>query len=145
MNRPIAGIALGSVAIAMLAGCSSAEAPVAASPTPTLTENAAIQPCNDFSKLTDELATLVVNFWTENGESGDAERMQAMPDDFDMIALSAGGTVGDRIATVSELLHDTAPVVMSTKPDEYFDAIKAVQRACASEGVTIGVATWKSG
>lgn len=130
--------------VILTTGCTSqpdtSSSPV---PTPEPEVNAYEQPCRDFEALTDDMATLIIDFWTKKSADGDADRLDAMPDEFDMLALSADGVIGERMATVTDLLQDTAPIVMSTKPDAYFDAIRAVQRACAAEDVEIGVATWK--
>ena len=126
-----------------LAGCTSV--PTQASPSSTPTVSAVAGPCQEFEGLTDDLATLVVAMWTHNDSAGDADRLVALPDDFDVLALKTDGAVSARMATVADMLQATSPIVMSTSPDQYFDAIRAVQRACQAEGVTIGVKTWTSG
>lgn len=75
--------------------------------------------------------------------SADDAALDAIPDEFDSLALSAEGEVGERIAAVAGLLQDTPPMVMSTQPDEHFAALEAVQRACDAEGFSISIATWK--
>lgn len=139
MRRTIAPV-FAILATFALAGCGAAGPE--ATPTPSATANASEAPCQSFSTLTDELADLVVNRWTGNAKDGEGERLQHIPDDFDLLALKTDGPVGERMAKVADLLQDTSPIVMSMKPGDYFDAIKAVQRACAAESVTIGVATW---
>jgi hypothetical protein len=147
MGKRSRGAAWIMVTSLLLGGCAGAtttgSSPVAtAEPTPSV--NPAVEPCTAFAELTDRTATAVVDVWTSDGDSASASsELEALPDEFDLLALSADGAVGERMSSVASILQDKAIIVMSTNPDEYFESIEAVQRACQAEGVEIGVATWK--
>jgi len=138
VTTALLGVALG----ALLAGCSQVEPQPTAAPTPSV--NAAESSCNDFSDHTDRVADLVISLWTDDViAQSDEDELEGAGAKFDTLALKAEGTVGERMASVAEVVLAESPIVMSLKPDDYFASIEAVQRACAAEGVEIGVATWK--
>ena len=123
-----------------LAGCASSTEHAPTSATPT--ENPAQAICDEFSGMTDRMADLVVGLWSDSGEPGDAEELDGMGGAFDTLSLKDDGEIGNRIATVADVLLESAPIVVSTSPQKYFDALESVQRACDSEGITINVTTW---
>jgi hypothetical protein len=127
------------IALLLLSGCSSPSEP---DPAPTPTTNAAQATCDEFSALTDRTADLVVGLWTKSSEPGDDDELDGIGGEFDSLALKSEGIIGERIGDVAAIMLADAPIVVSLSPDDYFDALSAVQRACDAQGVTIGVATW---
>lgn len=135
------------VCMLTVAGC-SANAPEPAeadkpSPTPTMSIEPAFKAsCEEFEALSERTADVIVEVW--NGDdtgTADAE-LEALPAAYDMLALRTDGQVGERMQAAADVVLDQPLMVMSLDPDEYFDAIRAVQRACEVEGTSIGVATW---
>jgi hypothetical protein len=113
----------------LLAGCSSTTAaPPSATPTPTQSANASA--CRDFAALTMTIVNKI-------NSSEPANKMwEGLRTDFDKVALTATGTVKDRMLDLSEHWPDLSDIVLLHKFDDMNSKIQAVQRACTADGVT---------
>ncbi|MFD4957539.1 hypothetical protein [Microbacterium sp. NPDC058389] len=122
---------LGICAIALLlalTGCASG----AATPTPTPTQDPNAQACEDFEAATNSM-----------GDALDADNVATAWDDtrdaFDEIALTAEGTVSDRMLAVVDGWPKVSEILIYGNIDEFNDSLTAVERACAASGTTIKV------
>lgn len=133
-----------TVTLLTVSGCAAVEGEtdVEATPTPTPTVNIAEESCQDFAALSEQLSRLVVDLWTDKAAAGDEAKLQALPAEFDLLALRTEGVIGERIGAVASIILEKEPIVMSLRPDEYFAAQESVQRACDAAGVTIAIGTW---
>lgn len=117
------------LAVLVLSGCSTSTP--TSTPTPTKTTPANASSCESFAALT----MTIVN--TINNSTEPANTMwEGLRVKFDAVALTASGTVKDRMLDLSEHWPDMDDVVLFHKFDDMNGKITAVQRACTADGVT---------
>jgi len=125
----------------LLSACSTVPTNgTAASPSPKSSPNEAA--CQDFAGATDRFSTLVIAAFNEDGltDVEDSE-LAAIGGTFDSIALSAEGEVKERMAVTASIVLEDG-VTLGISPDEYFESVGSVARACDADGFESRFATW---
>jgi len=119
-----------------LAGCAG-ESDVASAPTPSEHADTNAQACREFGNATLELGTLIT---TDESEMGGfevwQERLEAVPDRFDVASLKASGTIAERMETVIENLPDSLSD-LAIESDDYSSDVKRVYNACEAGGYPV--------
>lgn len=133
---------LGIVAITAFAFALTGCGAPATEPTPTPTQTETVSPnadaCEDFAALTltvpDE-----VNDSTDNAN----DMWEGVRVSFDEVALTAEGTVRDRMLDLVNDWPKLTDIVIYNNFDDYNAKLQAVERACAAEDIdiTAGVLT----
>ncbi|MGN8024739.1 hypothetical protein [Microbacterium sp. 22242] len=126
------------LAVLALSGCASPTAEPKSSPTPSWTPDPNSAACVNFAALTMSIPSKV------NNSTGPAKDMwEAVRVSFDEVALTAQGTVKDRMLAMVDHWPDLLPI-MTGQYDDINGKITAVQRACQAEGVTATFGTLTS-
>jgi hypothetical protein len=125
----------------LLSGCSS-PTPESGSAPPSPEPSSNEKACGDFAFATDRFSTLVIAVFSDQGLTDDEElELDAMGGTFDSIALSAEGEVAERMSIAAQFVLDDG-ITLGVAPDDYFDSVESVARACNAEGFESAFATW---
>lgn len=134
MKRPTAVV----LSLLLLSGC--AGTPTAGVGT---AEEPNKKPCAEFSNASSRFADLIIGVFSDDGlTDAESEELANVGATYDAIGLKAEGAVATRISEVTQILDDKG-VTLSMSPDNYYQALESVARACKAEGFTISYGKWK--